>query len=160
MATVGKVNKIPISGYDIEWHIPEFSVLVEHYTSPIFSFADAQWSLKLYLNNYKVIMSDSLDWRSPPVDHVVLSLTKNSSGPPIRMEFSLGFKNAEGKKEPDIHYTYIFQETDTDFSVSFNQLSAINFPGRNDTLTVLCTLKHPETIEDQSKSVLHQALIF
>lgn len=151
METKGRVNKVLIRGYDIEWEIPEFSKLSEDRYSPTFSFAGALWCLRIYFNSPK---------NYDPGSDIGLYLKRKSSGPPINLDFSLGLKTVDGKKDPEVHRTHIFREADKGFGIpSCISTTKLLIARRSellpsDVLTVFCTLRYPESIEDESKSYL------
>lgn len=149
MGTTGRVNKVPIRGYDIEWQIPEFSNLTEDISSPTFSFAGAFWCLRIYLNCHKN------HYRGRDLG---LFLRRKSSGSPISLDFSLGLKTMEGKKDPEVHRSHIFREAEKGFGIpSCISATELMVARRSELLpsnilTVFCTLRYPESVEDESKS--------
>ena len=151
MATIGRVNKIPISGYDIEWQISDFFSLSvidnnESYSSPLFSFAGATWLLKMYPNGTR--MGDAC---------IIVFLKRKSSGPPIRLEFSLGLKTSTGR-DPIEHYTYLFEEADEGYGFARcpSQSEILERESElmpSGILTIFCSLSCKELIDDTSKFI-------
>lgn len=96
---VGEVSEI--SGeITVEWKINEFFSLPAKvdafYNGPVFSFAGASWHLRIYPNGeVEATMTDGRITNSE--GSIGLFLRRTSAGPPIHLEYSLGFKTMEGK---------------------------------------------------------------
>lgn len=101
MATIGKLNEIQ-KELDVEWSISNFDSLSDeadkYYASPSFSFNGSSWYLKIYPNGRTADKS---------VGYIGLCLIRLSSGPANSVDFNLGIKTLDGKRDRERFYTCI-----------------------------------------------------
>lgn len=139
---------------NIEWRIEDFiSLLEEHnkfHTSFSFSFAGHSWCMRIYPNGCEEQKS---------VGYIGLYLRRNSFGPAIKMNFSLGLKTFDGEKDPEKYCVHTFQKIDEGCG-SIKLLSKSELLQRKsdllpaDILTVFCSLMHEKSTENESKSLV------
>lgn len=129
-------------GVDVAWTIYDFFSLSEKdgvgYWSPLFSFNGYSWFLGMYPNGAR--STDSLG-------HIDMYLELNTkfSDPPIRVDFSIAIKTANGQKDHESHFTKDFNGrkrheflrfiTRSDLSMRVSELIS------SGSLTVVCTMK-------------------
>lgn len=129
-------------GVDIEWTISDFFSLSEKdgvgYWSPLYSFDSYSWFLGIYPNGAR--STDSLGH----ID-LYLELNKKTLDLPIRVDFSIAIKTANGQKDHERHFTKDFNGrkrhdflrfiTKSDLSMRVSDLTP------SGVLTVVCTMK-------------------
>lgn len=150
MTAIGEVNTISNvlqSEHEIEWKISNFSSLSNgtdnFYESPSFSFADESWYLRVRPNG---------DVSKGSVGSVGLYLMKSSTGPPIKMTYTLGLKSFKGEKDSEFHRTYNFILGDAGYGVhgcivKSELLERMSDLMPTDVLTLFCNLKYPKPVE-------------
>lgn len=157
MATIGDVSEEWV--FVAEWKIKDFlsvsNIDNEFLCSPLFSFANASWYMRLYPNGItRINLADGQETNS--IGYIDIHLCRSSPGPPISLEFSLGLKTVDGKFDPARHYTYLFRKTGKLGSLRFFKRSVLlemqNEFIPSGVLTLICKMKHPEPAKITSKS--------
>lgn len=148
-----------LSEFSVEWTIKEFFSLPAEkdrfYESPVFSFADTFWRLRIYPNGRKKdIAKDGTVINSE--GFIGLYLFRASSGPPINLHFSLGLKTLDEKVSPMRNFSYNFEMTQGfgNFKI-LNRSTLLKIKSRlvpSGVLTVVCKMKYPKTSDLSSKS--------
>lgn len=157
MGTVGELSENP-GEFAIEWRIKDFfSPLPEidtSYFSPVFTFAGASWKFEIFPNGRKeCYMSDGKTKNTEGT--IALYLHRQSSGPPINLEYSLGLKMLDGNENHKRHLTYNFEKKIGYGFAEFLSISKILEKKSelvpSDALTVVCKMKYPKTADISSK---------
>lgn len=153
MAKIGDLCEI---GGEVifEWKIKDFISLSNErnifYYSSTFYFSDASWNLKIYPFGVVENQSDGC---------IGLYLMKRSYSRPISVNYTIGLKTVDGKKDPDYNFTYVFDQRDSGYgtpklisrSVLSEKKSELIPSG---ILTVICTLKHAESKDTNGKQFM------
>lgn len=157
MKKIGKLNNIPIGinvlqkKQEIEWKISNFSSLPRGedncFKSPLFSFANESWSLWIHLMGVQ---------QNGSYEIIGLFLEKQSPGPRINIECTVGFKTFNGKKVSEHHRQHIFKNGEAEYRVSAFIKRCKLYERKSDLmpddqLTVFCNLKYPKHVETTSK---------
>lgn len=144
MSQIGNLREYP-GEITFEWEIVDFFSLSNekdiHYESPRFCFSGASWQIWLYPNGEET-RCKSNGW-------IGLYITRKSSGSPVSLNYSLGFKTFDGRKDPFSSGTKVFCEKGSGFGASkfisrsvFMEKKSELTP--SDVLTVICILKTSE----------------
>lgn len=138
---IGEVNEE--EEFFIEWTISDFCSLPakvdKYYLSPSFSFNGARWRLVMFPNGEKEKKSEG---------YVGLYLYRESPGPPIELNCSIGRKTPKNRMAQKRENTYNFENQIGAGWCDFLQRSILlewlkrapPYP-----LTWVCRLKHPES---------------
>lgn len=148
MQTIGEISEIPV-GFAVEWRIKEFFSLspeVRYFDSPTFSFDGTSWVLRIYPNGTL----------GTPDGFIHLFLRRETSGPPISLDFDLGLKNFDGKINPEKHFTRTFV-TKQGFGepqlINRTQLLEEKFElVPSNILSLVCRIRYPTSPDISSKS--------
>ena len=148
MAVIGELEEIP-KELTVQWKIIEFfSISEEVCISRFFSFTNECWYLRMYPNGNKRISGTN--------GCISVYLCRKSSISPIKLKFSLSVKATAKEKVSETHQTYIFRVAEEGCGVHklISKLELLEKKSElmpSDILTILCTLKRPESQDDTSK---------
>lgn len=153
MAEIGGLSEIG-GEVTFEWKIEAFSSLAVEidtfYNSPKFYFSNASWNLKIYPNGEKEHETEG---------SIGLYLMKKSSDSPVTLNYTIGLKTVDGKKEANQNYTYIFHHKDWGYGRR-NLISRSDLLNKksellpSDVLTITCTMKNNEPKDVTGKSFM------
>lgn len=156
METVGELSEK--SELAVEWRINEFCSLPAEvskcYDGPVFPFVGASWLLSIYPNGKTNIITKDRKIANSE-GFIALYLHRRSSGPPIHLEFSLGFKTLQGKVNSEVHLADTFKKKEGKGFYRFIKRSELLDKKSellpSGVLTVACKIKYPKAADISSK---------
>ena len=143
MTAIGEV--VEREEFIVQWKIKNFFSLSSKtdtfYSSPLFSFANETWYIRIYPNGSKQDKSNG---------YIDLYLCRSSSGLPIRLEYSLSVETMGEKIFRDIE-VFGNRRFASGCSQFLNKIKLLETK-LSDTLSVVCKMKNVKPDEVSSKS--------
>lgn len=145
----------------VEWRINEFCSLPaevgKYYDSSVFPVVGASWLLSISPNGKTNIITKDRKIANSE-EFIAFYLHRISSGPPIHLKFSLGFKTLEGNLNPEIHFADNFEKIEGCGFYGFIKRSELLVKKSellpSGVLTAVCKIKHPKASDILSKLFL------